>query len=135
MILLFIAAAAGYVILGGYTPMLASDTKTIREKTYRFWECIKFKSFDLAAEFDSAEDKDTTAEKIEQLFQVKPENLDIQEIDVLHCTVDSTGILGRTKTRLNGEMLNPNRPATIEVMLFWEKKGPEWELKLRSSLD
>lgn len=128
------ATAAGYLILGGYTPLYASDTKILREKTYRFWECIKFKSFDQAAAFDRAQDKQTTAKLIERIFRIKPENLDIQTVDVIHADLDRTGRLGRTKTRITGEVLNPKKLVEVEVMLFWEKEGEAWWLKLESSL-
>ena len=128
------ATAAGYLILGGYTPIYASDTKILREKTYRFWECIKFKSFDQAAAFDRAQDKQTTAKLIERIFRIKPENLDIQTVDVIHEDLDRTRELGRTKTRITGEVLNPKKPMEVEVMLFWEKEGEAWWLKLESSL-
>ena len=136
-ILCFVAlaslTAAGYLILGGYTPLFASDRKILRDKTYRFWECIQFKSFDQAAAFDRAEDKETTARLIERIFRIKPENLDIQKVDVIHEDLDRTGKLGRTKSRITGEVLNPKKPLEIEVMLFWEKET-EWWLKLESSL-
>ncbi len=134
LLLVIVGTGGGYLIFSGYTPLYASDKKILRDKSYRFWECIKFKSFDQAAEFDASQDKETTARLIERIFRVKPENLDVQEVDVMHEDLDRTGKLGRTKTRLTGEMLNPKKPMQIEVMLFWEKEGEEWWLKLESSL-
>ncbi len=136
LVVLFIAAAGGgYAIHGGYTPFYHSDKKGIREQTRQFWEFIRFKSFDQAAQFDEDEDKETTARLIERIFRIKPENLDIQRVDVLSVEIDSSGNLGRSKARLEGELLNPKKTKTIEVMLFWRRVGGVWRLKLRSSLD
>ena len=135
MVVVIAAAGGGYAIHGGYTPLYYSDKKVIREHTRQFWEFIRFKSFDQAAEYDDDEDKETTAKKIERIFRIKPENLDIQRIDVVSVEIDGTGDLARSKTRLEGEMLNPKRSKTIEVMLFWRRDGDAWRLKLRSSLE
>ena len=129
------AAVGGYAIHGGYTPLLHSDKKVIRDQTRRFWEFVRFKSFDQAAEFDHDEDKETTARLIERIFRIKPENLDIQRVDVVSVEIDATGDLARSKTRLEGEMLNPKKAKTIEVMLFWRREGDAWMLRLRSSLE
>ena len=72
---------------------------------------------------------------IERLFRIKPENLDIQKVEITHTEVNREGHRGRTKARLVGEMLNPKQPRTIEVMLFWEKIGEKWNLRLKSSLN
>ena len=129
------AAGGGYAIHGGYTPWYHSDKKIIREQTRQFWEFIQFKSFDQAATLDADEDQNTTARLIERIFRVKPENLDIQRVDVIAVEIDSSGDLARSKSRLEGEMLNPKKAKTIEVMLFWRRDGDMWRLKLRSSLD
>ncbi len=137
LIVLLLAGVTGgtYLVLAGYTPIYASETKILRDKTYRFWECIQFKSFDQAAEFDSGEDHASTAKLIEQIFRIKPENLDIQHVHVLGVFRDGTGDLARTKTRLQVELLNPKQPRDIEVMLYWTRsEAGSWELELRSSL-
>ena len=133
--LLLAAVGGSYAVIGGYTPLYTSDRKILRDQSYRFWECIKFKSFDQAAEFDRDEDKETTARLIERIFRVKPENLDLQRVDIVTVDIDGTGLLASTKARLEGEILNPKKPTEIEVKLYWEKQGEGWELKLRSSLE
>ena len=135
MVVIVAAAGGGYAIHSGYTRLYHSEKKIIREQTRQFWEFIRFKSFDQAAELDDNEDKETTAKKIERIFRVKPENLDIQRVDVVSVEIDDTGDLARSKTRLEGELLNPKKAKTIEVMLFWRHDGEAWRLKLRSSLE
>ena len=49
--------------------------------------------------------------------------------------LDGSGELGRTKTRIDGAVLNPPADRTLEVMLFWERVDGKWWLKLRSSLE
>ena len=64
IILVLGGAGGGYAVYSGYTPLYHSDKNVIREQTRQFWEFIRFKSFDQAAEFDADEDKETTAKKI-----------------------------------------------------------------------
>ena len=135
LVLLLGGAAAGYAVLGGYTPLYTSDKKILRDQTQQFWEYVKFKSFDRAAEFDQNADKEETARLLERIFKIKPENLDLREIDVLYAEIDGSGDLGRTKTRIDGAVLNPAAERTLEVMLFWEREEGRWWLKLRSSLE
>lgn len=135
LVVLLGCAAAGVAVLGGYTPLYTSDKKVLRDQTRQFWEYVKFKSFDRAAEFDENEDTEETARLIERIFRIKPENLDLREIDVLYAEIDGSGELARTKTRLDGAVLNPAAEKTLEVMLFWERRDEKWWLKLRSSLE
>ena len=135
IVVILAVAGGGYAIQSGYTPFFHSEKKIIRGQTLQFWEFIRFKSFDQAAVFDEDEDRETTARLIEGIFRIKPENLDIQRVDVISVEIDSSGDLARSKTRLEGEMLNPKRAETIEVMLFWRRDGDKWRLKLRSSLE
>ncbi len=71
MVVIIAAAGGGYAIHGGYTPLYYSDKKIIREHTRQFWEFIRFKSFDQAAEYDDDEDKETTA-KVPKMFDGFP---------------------------------------------------------------
>ena len=136
LLLLAILITAGYLAKEGMIPGLQTDAMVIKQQTYRFFECIKFKNFSGAAEFHNEEDrkKADIAKLMEDLFKVPPENLDFQEIDVVSSQIDSSGILGKAKTQIVVKMLNTNKIKKPELILYWKKEGDQWFLKLESSL-
>ena len=117
-------------------PGYGGDKAIIIEKSKRFFECIQFKEFGEAAQFHSEEDqKDADIpDMIERLFFVKPENLDIQNVDILFGEIDSSDVLGRVKTKCLAHVLNTQEEKQIDVMLYWKKENGNWYLKLKSSL-
>ncbi len=133
-ILILVAGLAGLLVMSGTLPLYATGKGEVRRLTEGFWEAIQFKDFDAAAEYDKDEDKESVAKGIERMFRVKPENLDIQTVEVLYVEIDSSGERARSKARLTGEMLNPKHERIIEAMLFWELTGEKWQLRLKSSL-
>ncbi len=140
LLLLLLALAAGgvvgYLVLTGQTGYYRTDEHVIKKKTHRFFECIKFKEFGEAAGFHDAADKGKVdiPVLIEDLFLVPPEQLDIQEIQVIFAEVDSSGVLAKSKTRCIVQLLNSKEIKKPEVMLYWKKTGKEWYLKLESTL-
>jgi len=136
ILLALVAGGAAYAIFGGFTPLYRSDVHIIEQKTRRFWECIQFKEFGEAAAFHSAADqkKADIPKLIEKTFKVPPEQLDIKEYQVRFAEVDSTGILGRSKTRCIVELLNAKKTRKTEAVLYWKKENGRWYLKLESTL-
>lgn len=130
----FYASSEGYV--GGLSGS-GEDKREIREKTIRFFECLKFKEFEEAAAFHNEEDqKDANiSSMIEDLFHIPPEYLDIQDIALMYVEIDSSGILAKSKTRCHAKELNTGQEKDHEVILYWKKESDNWYLKLRSSLE
>ncbi|MDA0838694.1 MAG: hypothetical protein O3B01_24725 [Planctomycetota bacterium] len=137
ILLIAVATAVGYLFLSGKVPGLQSDRQIIIQQTRRFFECVKFKEYAEAGNFHNATDrKDANIPKmIESLFKVPPEQLDIQEYNVVFGEVDTSGLLGRVKTRCVVRTLNVNDVRKPEIILYWKKEGENWYLKLRSSLE
>ncbi len=135
-VLLLALGAGAYAVLTGATSVYQSDAHIIKKKSNRFFECIKFKEFDEASKFHHPdEQKQANIPKlIEDLFAVPPEQLDIQEVNVLFGEIDSSGVLGKVKTRCTVQLLNSKEIRNPEVMLYWKKLGGNWYLKLRSTL-
>ena len=137
LILLAIAGGAAWAVLGGWTPIFQSDRHIIIKQAKRFMECIKFKEFGEAAAYHTAQDskKADIPFLIERLFKVKPEQMDIQECNVIFGEIDSSGILGKTKSRCIVHLLNTKEVRKPEIVLYWKKEGGRWFLKLKSSLE
>ena len=137
LVLLAVAGGAAWAVLSGVTSVYQTDKHVIIKKSKRFLECIKFKEFGEAASFHTAEDskKADIPFLIERMFKLKPEQLDIQEVNVLYGEIDSSGVLGRTKSRCIVHVLNTKEVRKPEVVLYWKKEGGEWFLKLKSSLE
>ena len=143
MVLLLGAAGTFFVLSGGPQSkapiglMMNAETREIARQSQRFMEAIQFKDFKAAADFSSPEDRDKAdiPKLIERLFQVKPELLDINKIELLDASVDSTGKRARAKLGTDVKLLNTNELRHPEIMLYW-KKGPkgEWFTDLASSL-
>lgn len=137
VILLVLGLVVGaYLVLSGHTSLYQTDKHDLRQKTHRFFECVKFKEFGEAADFhDMVDRKKVKIPKlIEDLFLIPPEQLDIQEIHVLFVEIDSTGILAKSKTRCIIQLLNKKDIRRPEVMLYWKKEQGQWFLKLESTL-
>ena len=130
----FYASSEGY--LGGLSGA-GDDKREIRDKTIRFFECLKFKEFKEASDFHNEEDQKAAdiPSMIENLFQVPPEYLDIQDIALMYVEIDSSGILAKSKTRCHAKELNTGQEKDHEVILYWKKEADQWFLKLRSSLE
>jgi hypothetical protein len=130
----FYASSEGY--LGGLSGS-GDDKREIRDKTIRFFECLKFKEFKEASAFHNEEDQEAAdiPSMIEDLFQVPPEYLDIQDIALMYVEIDSSGILAKSKTRCHAKELNTGQEKDHEVILYWKKEADQWFLKLRSSLE
>ena len=130
----FYASSEGY--LGGLSGS-GDDKREIRDNTVRFFECLKFKEFKEASDFHNEEDQKAAdiPSMIENLFQVPPEYLDIQDIALMYVEIDSSGILAKSKTRCHAKELNTGQEKDHEVILYWKKEADQWFLKLRSSLE
>ena len=139
LVLILLAAAGGgaWAVLTGMTPLYQTDRHIIEHKTKRFMECVKFKEFGEAARFHNKQDQKQAdiPKLIEQLFKIKPEQLDIQEYTVLFAEIDSSGELARSKTRCIVHLLNTKHVKKPEIVLYWKKERGQWYLKLRSTLE
>lgn len=143
--LILLAAGGGYWFFtygpAAHAPVgiiLSPETRKLGGLARDFMEAIKFKDFKGAADF-SAPDARATADipkLIERLFQVKPELLQIDNIELVDASVDSTGKRARTKLKTDVKLLNSDELRHPEVMLYWKKgeKG-EWWMDLASSLE
>lgn len=137
LLLVGVSVGVGYAVMTGMTPLYQSDAHKVRDLTYRFFECVKFKEFDEASALHDAADMDKAdiPKMIEDLFKIPPEQLDIQDINVLFADIDSTGKLGKVKTRFIVHVLNTDKIKKPEVVLYWKKQNGKWYLKLRSTLE
>lgn len=124
----------------GQAPLLAlltSDSRAVTELANKFMEAIQFKDFKAAGLFSSPEQqKDFDIPTlIERLFQIKPEFLDIQKVQVLSTEMDSTGARAKVNLKTEVKVLNTNEIKNPNVILYW-KKSPEgkWYMDLATSI-
>jgi hypothetical protein len=144
VLVLIVIAGGAFVALApkhqAQTPLsllLNGDTRKLAQQSQKFLEDIKFKDFKSAALHSSPEDR-TTADipkLIERLFQVKPEFLEINQVQVLSADLDSSRQRGRVKLQADVKLLNTSELRKPEIMLYW-KKAPtgQWYMDLASSL-
>lgn len=138
IVALAVVAGLAYAISQGMLPGIHhTDRHIIIRQTQRFFECLQFKEYEEAANFHNEEDRKLAdiPKLIEQLFKIPPEQLDIQEYNLLFAEIDSSGILGRVETKCAAKVLNTEEIKRPEIILYWKKEGDKWNLKLRSSLE
>jgi hypothetical protein len=139
LVLVSLAGAAFFLQDQGMIPGLSisPETEILKNRTYRFFECIKYKEFQEAAAYHNETDRKAAdiPQMIENIFKIPPENLDIQEIRVVHSDLDSSKKLGRVKVQMLVKLLNSEELKRPEVILYWKKENNDWFLKLQSSLN
>ncbi len=115
----------------------AADRNQLSQIALKFMEDLRFKDFQHAASYHSAEDrkKVNIPQLIEQWFAVKPETLDIMRYEIQKVDIDSTGKRGRVKVKTVIKILNANEIKEPEMMLYFFKDPAEgWIMELESSL-
>lgn len=119
-----------------FSALMSSDSRKAVQLSKKFMEDIQFKDFKTAASYSLPEQrgKYDIPELIERLFQVKPEALDINNVQVLSSEIDSTGDRARVKMKSDVKMLNTNEIRKPELMLYWKKVDNQWYMDLASSL-
>jgi hypothetical protein len=113
------------------------DARAVAELGQKFMEDLQFKDFKAAAGLSSPTDREKAdiPKLIERLFQLKPEQLDINKIELLSADVDSTGERARTKFGTDVKVLNLNELRHPEIMLYWKKATDgHWYMDIQSSL-
>lgn len=142
-LVLLVLAGGGVAVFGlgnrAHTPLsvlLNPDARKVAELGRQFLESVQYKDFKSAAQLSLPEDREKAdiPALIERMFQVKPELLDINKIELLSADVDSTGNRARTKMVTDIKLLNTNELRHPEVMLYWQKKEGRWYMDLASSL-
>jgi hypothetical protein len=117
--------------------MLNAQTRQVTELGRQFMEAVQYKDFKAAAELSPPGDREKAdiPKLIERLFLVKPEQLQIDKVQLLVADVDSTGKRARTKFGTDVKLLNSQELRHPEIMLYW-KKAPDgrWYMDLASSL-
>ncbi len=144
LILLLAVGGAGYWFFtfgpAAHSPigvLLDPETRKLGELARSFLEDVKFKDFKAAAQYSTPEDRDKAdiPKLIERLFQVKPELLQIDNIELVAADVDSTGKRARTKLKTDVKLLNSNELKHPEILLYWKKgEHGQWFMDLASSL-
>ncbi len=114
----------------------SEDLNTINRISLSFMEDIRFKDFKKAASYHNEDDrkKVNIAKKIEKLFRIKPELLDIMEYEVMESSLDSTKKRGRVKLKAKVHVLNLDKIKNVELILYYKKKDGAWYMELESSL-
>lgn len=117
---------------------IGGDTAKLRALSRQFIEDIQFKDFNKAASYHAPDERDTVDIPflLERLFVLKPEQLDIIEHEILLAEVDSTGLRGRTKSRVKAKDLLREKLLDRELMLYFYRANKEapWFMRLESSL-
>lgn len=117
--------------------VLNPETRKLGELARSFLEDIKFKDFKAAAQYSTPEEREKVdiPKLIERLFKVKPELLQIDNIELVAADVDSTGRRARTKLKTDLKVLNTKELRHPEVLLYWKKgEQGQWFMDLASSL-
>lgn len=117
---------------------LGGDCGMVRKISNQFWEDIQFKDFNKAASYHAKELRNTVDIPflLERLFVQKPEALDIMEIDIVFCKLDSSNKRARVKNRLKVKDLVKQEIRDQEVMLYFQRQAVNqaWYMELESSL-
>ncbi|MDP2313488.1 MAG: hypothetical protein Q8P41_11330 [Pseudomonadota bacterium] len=133
-------ATAAHLSGGAYPTFglpLGGDRGLLRRTALAFWEDIQFKDFARAASYHAPEIQGSVdiPYLLERLFGIKPEMLDIMEIEVVLSDIDSTGLRARVKTRLKVKLLVDASITEREVMLYFHRGvGEPWYMELETSL-
>ena len=119
-------------------PGLGGEEQWLRETSMTFWEDITFKDFDRAATYHTPDEQDTVdiPYLLERLFAVKPEFLDIMNVEIVYVDIDSTGLRARVKCRVRFKDLIKEKVRDQEIILYFHRESEEdpWYMKLESSL-
>lgn len=143
LFLVLAAVAVGVLVITsrntgmGVVSGSSADRQYLEKQSLRFLEDLKFKDFQKAASYHSAEDRKTVniPALIERMFAVKPETLDIMRYEVQKIDIDSTGLRARVKTKTVFKVLNANEIREPEILLYWFKDPTEgWVMELESSI-
>lgn len=146
VIFVLLALVGGYFgaahLSGGAYPTpgleVGGDRGELRRLALSFWEDIQFKDFRAAARYHSDETQGSVdiPYLIERIFLLKPELLDVMEVEVVLVDLDSTGDRGRVRTRLKCKNLAANAIFEKEIMLYFRRADPRsrWTMELESSL-
>lgn len=112
------------------------DRSEVNQKMRRFLDDLKFKDFDHAATFHTAEDREKKdiPTLIEKKFAVKPELLDIRAHDVLAVEIMPTGERAKVRTVVNVTLLNTGKTRDADAVFYWKKVDGVWYMDLQSSL-
>jgi hypothetical protein len=125
-----------YPTLG--VPGLGGEEQWLRQTTMTFWEDVTFKDFDRAATYHAPEEQDGVdiPYLLERLFLLKPEFLDILDVEIVYVEIDSTGLRARVKCRIRFKDLIKEKVRDQEMILYFHRDSPEdpWFMKLESSL-
>ncbi len=128
---LLLGLKQGGVSLGGFGFAWNEDKAVLRELAHSFLEDLQYKDFKKAASYHTHADqaKVEIPKLIERLFQVKPEQLNIRDIEITQVTIDSSGDRARTFFRSTIELLNssrkkdqPNEERKVEGILYWHER-------------
>jgi predicted NUDIX family NTP pyrophosphohydrolase len=114
-----------------------ADTQKVAKLSQSFLEDVQFKDFKAAAQYSSPEDRDKAdiPKLIERLFQVKPELLDITNVQLLSSELDSSKRRAKVKLGTDVKLLNSEELRHPEVILYWKKQASgQWYMDLSSSL-
>lgn len=119
-------------------PIVGGETAKVREMTRSFLEDVQFKDFARAASYHAPDEQQSVDIPflLERLFLLKPEQLEIRSYEILLAEVDSTGLRGRSKTRIKAKDLLNEAMRDRELMLYFfrEREGSPWFMRLESSL-
>lgn len=143
---LLLALAGGYVaaahLSGGAFPTLGlplgGERGELRRTAQSFWEDVQFKDFDKAASYHdpAIQDEVDIPFLLQRLFLLKPEQLDIMEMEIVLADLDSSGLRARVKTRLRVKELTTGKTKDPEVMLYFHRESATapWYMVLEDSL-
>ncbi|MDB5099987.1 MAG: hypothetical protein JWM80_4408 [Cyanobacteria bacterium RYN_339] len=144
LLLLLAMAGGGYVLFmhgnrvnAPLGVMLNGQTREVTELGRQFMEAVQYKDFKAAALLSPPADREKAdiPKLIERLFLVKPEQLQIDKVQLLTADVDSTGARARTKFGTDVKLLNSQELRHPEIMLYWHKATDgKWYMDLASSL-
>lgn len=128
------SSPAGQAPLG---TIFSKDAQEIVKMGQKFMESIQYKDFKSASQFSLPEQKASLdiPVLIERLFQVKPEMMDMNNVQVISHDFDTSGDRARLRMRADVKFLNSNELRKPEILLYF-KKMPDgkWYMDFASSI-
>lgn len=144
LVLLLALAGGTFMVInssgGANAPLslfASEDTAELTRKAQAFMEDLQFKDFKNAEKYSMPEQiKDYNIPKmLENLFKVKPEFLDINNLEVLGVNYDNSGKRARVHVQPEIKLLNTGKIQKPEVILYFKKHDDgQWYMDLASSL-
>jgi hypothetical protein len=140
VMLLILIAAVGYLsyahFSGGAIPTfglpIGGEKAQIRQKTYQFFENIKFKNRVFTGLVQGDADQEQIYKYLRKTLGIEENLLDLTHVSIEKIELDSSKERARVKVKLSGQNITNKKPIEIQKLIFLYKnqKGDNWVIDI-----